>query len=150
MTLLDVAGYGFSHYAGALFSLLGKIFLGGLGVFFGGIFLMLFTIIAVVGIVVFAAIRGVEHGSLLKATSTFFRLAGLAAGIIIALVVLPFALILKASFLTAFSIGIGVIAVGYFIGFIVSEIIALRLWKYEFYNRTFNILRYKINGLGNE
>ena len=41
-------------------------------------------------------------------------------------------------------------SLGFFAGYIVSEIIALRLWKYEFYIRAFNTLRYKMNGLGNE
>ena len=150
MTLLDVAGYGLSHYADAFLGLAGKIFLGGLGVFFGGIFLLLFALIATVGIMIFATVRGVEQGSLLKATGTFFRLVGLTAGIIIGLIVMPAALVLKASFLTALLITAGVVATGYFVGFIISEIIALRLWKYEFYIRTFNILRYKITDLGNE
>ena len=150
MTLLDIAGYGFSHYAGLILGIIGKTFLAGVGILFGGIFLTLFTVAAIIGIVIFAAVRGVEHGSLLKASGTFFRLAGLVAGFIIALVAFPLALILKASFLAALVMAIGLITLGYFAGFIVSEIMALRLLKFEFYIRSFNNLRYKINNIGND
>ncbi len=142
--LLDIAGYGLFQGAEAVATALAKVALGVLGVFFGGIVLITFFALALALILFFSVRRGMIHRSIPKTVGAFFRLSGLLLGLVAVLLLLPFALLLKASFLSFTLVAGALLLLGYVIGQTISRIIGIRLKRYGYYLRTFDNLRSKI------
>lgn len=144
MMLLDIAGYGLFENAGNVLSFIGKVLLGGLGVLFGTIGLLWFTLLAVVGIVVISYRRGVNNRSFPKAVGSFFRLSGVLIGMLLAFIFLPFALLFKLSTATILITVAVMVLVGFVVGRTTSKLIGLKLRQYGYYARAADTVRSRI------
>lgn len=142
--LLDVAGYGLFDNTSIDWAVIGKVLTAGLGIIFGGIALAVFCAFALLGIVALSIRRGIVNRSVPKTIGAFFRLAGILAGVVFAIVFIPFALLLKMSIATALMVSALIVLFGFLAGRTISKLIGWRLQKYGFYLRAIDILRNKI------
>lgn len=132
--------------AGMFLHVLGQAFLIMLGIFFAGIVLLILFALSLAFIALFSIRRGMVYHSLPKAIGAFFRLTGIAVGMLLVLaLVLPLAVfVFKAAAWVVLTISATVILVGYLVGRTISRFIGWRLSRFGYYFRTFDNLRNKI------
>ncbi len=142
--LLDIAGYGLFDNSSIDWSAIGKVLTIGLGIIVGAIALAVFTAFALLGIVAVSIRRGMVNRSVPKTIGAFFRLTGILSGIVLSVVLIPFALLLKLKAITLLVVCALTILFCFFTGRFISKMIGWRMQKYGFYLRTIDILRNKI------
>ncbi len=142
--LLEIAGYSLFQGAEVAATTIAKVAVGILGLFFGGIMLVAFFLLALALITFFSIRRGVIYRSVPKTIGAFFRLSGILLGAVVVLLLLPLALLLKASLLTFTLLAGALLLIGFLLGRTVSRVIGFRLRRYSYYLHTFDNLRSKI------